>query len=354
MAKKLGSILHQFIADSNSNSLSIPDDGIQSSNEELDVVDYQSFIEEVDQWKQQKKEENESSTKKKKKDPFEKVIENGNRLISEMGIDQIADSFDGFVDNYFLDEEDGELKRNLVQYGRKYARDTQVSAEASEIAKTYSSSERRLEELLTELTNDSDSLQKDITNMRAVRARNFKALSEMLETKVSFHNTKLAVIKEINAMKKNQIELQMKVDKTRKEETGDASSVNRAIQGLFGLGRENLMSSYEDISGSVEAGKETSTYNDEEYDQLIQQKYFNSDQSETDGDKFLKYEGSGAHYILLIDDNGHKNIITEDADGNLLPDYPTPSNIDDLDFVISEATGTATDNMANNYEIRHV
>lgn len=354
MAKSLGKILHQFVADSNPSSLSVPDNDIPVSSDEAELVDYQSFIEEADQWKRQKKEAQQPAVKKKKKDPFDEVIEKGNQLISELGDDQIADSFDGFVDNYFLDEEDDDLKRSLVRYGRKYARDTQVSPEASEIAKTYSGSERRLEDLLTELTNDSDSLQKDITNMRAVRARNFKALSEMLETKVSFHNTRLAVIKEINAMKKNQIELQMKVDKTRKEESGDGSSVNRAIQGLFSLGRENLMSSYEDISGAADAGRESSAYNDDDYDQMIQQKYFSSEQSETDADKFLKYEGSGAHYILLIDDNGHKEIITEDNDGNLIPDYPVPSNIDDLDFVISDTTGTATDNLANNYEVRYV
>lgn len=158
----------------------------------------------------------------------------------------------------------------------------------------------------------------------------------------------------MNAMKKNQIELQMKVDKTKKEESADETSVNRAIQGLFGLGRENLLGSYEDISGASEAGKEDFSYNDEDYDRMIQQKYFSGDNTESDGDKFLKYEGLGAHYILLVDDNGHKEIIVEDNDGNLLPDYPTPSNIDELDFIISESTGTATDNLANNYELRHV
>lgn len=86
----------------------------------------------------------------------------------------------------------------------------------------------------------------------------------------------------------------------------------------------------------------------------MEQKYPCDGKDKTDGDKFLKYEGIGAHYILLLDDNGHKEIITEDSDGNLLPDYPIPSNIDELDFVISESTGTATDNMANNYELRHV
>jgi len=344
MAKKLSATLSQFVASSNSSNFNNPDN-------ETEILDYDSFIEET---KERKREKKEQKKPKSKKDEFERVIEKGEELMKQFTEDQLVDEFDGYIDNYFLDEEDDELKRNLIRYGRKYARDTQVSQEASEIEKEFSGSEKRLEELLSELTDDSDSLQKDISNMRALRTRNYKTLSEMVETKATYHNTRLAVIKEMNAMKKNRIELKMKADKTKKEEQGDETSINRTIQGLFGLGRENLLDSYSDVSGSAEAGMSDNDSYDYDEDEYIQKKYFSNDSSDTveDGDIFLKYEGMGAHFILLYNESGDKQIIVEDNKGNILPDYPIPTNIDDLEFTISESTGTATDNFANQYELR--
>jgi hypothetical protein len=299
--------------------------------------------------------------KKSKPDKFAKVMSQGNDMIDRFMDEDFIDDFDGFIGNFLLDDEDVELRRNLLRYGRKYARETKVSGETSEINKAYSESEKLLSELLDEINEDKKSVQTDINNMRMMRTRNYKALSDLIEAKSQFHNTALSAIKEMNSMKKAQFELQMKVDKTKKEESDDGSASNRAIQQLFGIGRDNIMGSlggYEGVSGASEAGM----YDDDNYssgideDEIIQKKYFSSDEDdvETDGDKFLKYEGRGVHYILLYDDDGSKEIIAEDKDGNIVPDYPLPSNPDDLDFNISESTGTATDNLANNYELRHM
>jgi len=298
--------------------------------------------------------------KKAKRDKFSEVMSQGRDMFDKYMDDDMIDDFDGFVDRFMIDDEDDELRRNLLRYGRKYARETKVSGESSEITKAYSESEKLLSELLDEINEDKKLVQSDINNMRMMRTRNYKALSDLIESKAQFHNTALSAIKEMNNMKKAQFELQMKVDKSKKEEMGDdGSSSNRAIQQLFGIGRDNIMGSlggYEGVSGALDAGTYDNEYSSVDEDEAIQRKYFqnNDDIEESDGDRFLKYEGRGVRYILLYDDDGNKEIIAEDKDGNIIPDYPLPSNPDDLDFNISESTGTATDNLANNYELRHM
>lgn len=305
-------------------------------------------------------EDREYRPKKAKKDKFSEIMAKGNDLLDRYMDDDMIDDFDGFVDRYMLDDEDDELRRNLLRYGRKYARETKVSGESSEITKAYSESEKLLTELLDEINEDKKLVQNDINSMRMMRTRNYKALSDLIESKAQFHNTALSAIKEMNSMKKAQFELQMKVDRSKKEEMGDdGSSSNRAIQQLFGIGRDNIMGSlggYEGVSGALDAGTYDDSYSSIDEDEAIQRKYFQNDDDigESDGDKFLKYEGRGVHYILLYDDDGNREIIAEDKEGNIVPDYPLPSNPDDLDFNISESTGTATDNLANNYELRHM
>ena len=298
----------------------------------------------------------EYSQKKKKKDKFSRIMERGNAMVDAYLDEDLVEDFDGYLGNFLMDDEDIDLKRNLLRQGRKYARDNRISGEASEINKAYSESEKLLSELLKEIDTDKELVQQDITNMRMMRTRNYKTLSDLIESKAQFHNTALSVIKEMNSMKKNQIELQMKVDKVAKEENNDDSSANMAIQKLFSVGRDNLLGGgYADISGANEAGLESDDYSSYvSEDDVIQQKYSsNDDYEESDGDKFLKYEGMGVHYILLYDENSnYKEIIAEDKNGNIVPDYPMPGTPDDLSFDFSPSTGTATDNLANQYELR--
>ena len=353
MGKSLSSSLAKFVS---SEQMIVPSDNENTTEDQI-----RSFEEFMNRDKEER-EERKYIKKKSKKDDFDDIINRGKDLIDDIMDDDIVDDFDGYLDGYMLDDEDAELRQNLLRYGRKYTRDTKVSGESSEISKSYSETEKLLSNLLKEIESDKESVQKDITNMRMMRTRNYKTLAELIEVNSQLHNTELSVIKEMNSMKKSQFELQMKVDKSKKEEAADDSAANRAIQQLFGVGRSNLLGDgdgggYASISGSEEAGSYNSNDNDYGYDEdeIIQKKYFsNDDYEETDGDKFLKYEGMGVHYILLYDDNNYREIIAEDRDGNIIPDYPLPSNPNNLDFEISESTGTATDNLSNQYELRKI
>lgn len=354
MSKKLSSSLSQFLSSNTQNQFENPfNDEIPESSQQLSRALSNSEMESEDSYAK------ECVKKKKKKDKnrdkFSDVLQKGNNLVSDMlNEDDYIDDFEGYLDGYFEDDEDTELRMNLIRHGRKYARENKVSGETSEIHKAYSENEKLLSDLLKEIEADKELVQKDISNMRMMRTRNYKTLSDLIESKANFHNTALSVIKEMNSMKKNQFELQMKVDRTKKEEANDDSTANRAIQQLFSIGRSSILSSggdgtYADISGAMEAGVEDTRYYED--DEAIQRKLFD-EYEESDGDKFLKYEGMGVHYVLLYNDDGYREIIAEDKDGNEIPDYPLPSDPDNLDFSISESTNTATDNLSNQYILR--
>lgn len=295
---------------------------------------------------------------KKKKDKIQEILDESNEFLEENYGDLIFD-FDSYMNGKFSEDEDADLRNNLIGLGRKYARDNKGTAESSEVAKAFSKSEKALDDLYSEIQKDKIDLQKDIASMRNMRTRNFKSLADLVTTKSALHSTALSTIKEMNAIKKAQFDINFKSKKDDKDNADSTDNTNRAIQSLFGIGRDNILGSvggYESVSGaiseSLDSVKASGSYTEND-DEFIQKKYF-SDTDESDGDKFLKYEGMGVEYILLIDDDSNYQVIAESADGDIIPDYPMPTNVDELNFNISESTGTAEDDLHRKYKVRHI
>lgn len=305
-----------------------------------------------------KQKEKKKEKKSKKKDPFEELVSEVEDVIMEDEDEEDGKlDFDEYLEDFILEDEDDNFRNDLIKQGRKYTRSTLTSKESSEIQKVYAGSEERIEHLLIDIEEDSRKLQDDITHLRMTRSRNYKALSDMIEQRRGYHDSTLRAIQELNKMTKDKIELQLKVDREHKDENSDGDIIaTKAIQNIFGMGRGNLIGSYADMSGSKEAGQPIEAGTIDE-DALIEKKYFpeDEDEPETDGDKFLKYEDRIVELILEIDDEGHPiDIVAEDQDGNVLPDYPTVDIADDLTFNISETTGTATDNLSQRYKVRRI
>lgn len=311
------------------------------------IIDVEEYIE-TSKKKEKKKETLSSRTRA--------ILDHAKELTANLD-DELADEIDDYLESKFFDDEDSDLRRSLVSMGRKYARDTAITGETSVVARAFSGAEKRLDQLLTEVRSDKESLQKDISTMRAMRTRNFKVLSELIETKGQFHATELSVIKEMNATTKAQFDIQSKI-KERNEESDNAdAAASKAMQQLFGMGRSELISSVGGYSAMSGAGDndndDIETYMSTPSDEFIHKKLFN-DVEETDGDKFLRYENDGVEYILLVDkDNGDTTVIAEDKNGNIVPDYPMPSNIEELSFDIDESTLSATDDLHRSYKVRY-
>jgi len=354
MADKLGlsGSLAYFASQNSSQSFDNP---FEESEVEYNVISESEVRRVIDQDTEMRAEKKKRT---KKKDKFARIIERGSSFVDQFAEDELTYDFDGYLSGYLLDDEDAIMKNNLVTLGRKYARDTRTSAESSEVTKAYFVQEKALEALLNEIEKDKASLQKDIDGMRVCRSRNFKTMGELISTKAQYHNMALGVIKEKNAITKVQFDLQMKKQKDKDAEGSNDATASRAIQQLFGMGRNNIMSGvggYEGVSGAITEGAAIESQDDYgiDDDAMIQQRYFNNDDNESDGDKFLRYENMGVEYILLWDkETNNKEVLAEDKDGNLIPDYPMPNNIETLNFDISESTGTATDDLHRTYRLR--
>ena len=285
------------------------------------------------------------------------------KITKRMTTDMI-DDFESFLDDEsnFSDEDSDELRNGLISMGRKYARDTGVSAEQSEITKTFSSSEKRLKDLYDEIARDKVNIQKDIDQLRGMtRGKNYKALSDLNSSKTSYHSTQLQAIKEMNSIKKTEFEMRMKERAAKLANStggGDDISTN-TIRSLFGAGRNDIINAaggYSKVSGATGTSISQSFVSDDMTDDEIEQTYFSDEPEETtDGDKFLEYEGKGVEYTLLVDDdNSPIEVVAKDRDGNIVPDYPMPTNVDQLQFNINMTTQSAEDELHRKYKVERI
>ena len=296
---------------------------------------------------------------------IDKIMETTKQLSISVGLAESADDFDNFLDDddgYFSAEENSEMRNNLISLGRKYARDSATSKENSEITKTFVDSEKRLKALYEELDRDKGSLQKDIERMR-VPGRGGKTLADLISVKNSMQSTQLSIVKEINTMRKNMYDMRQKEALRKEAENAGGSDINsNTLQSIFSSARSGLvnnMGGYSGITGSSDDDSSVSAYSfdNEMSDEEIQKRYFRDDNSSDsdDGAKFLEYEDRGVEYILLLDDSDKvQGVIAEDRDGVMIPDYPLPNNIDELNFDIDPISKVATDNLHRNYHIRRV
>ena len=275
----------------------------------------------------------------------------------------MIDEFESFLDDdsMFDSEESDELRNGLVSMGRKYARDTGISSENSEITKTFSDSEKKLKSLYDEISKDKVNIQKDIDQLRSLtRGKNYKALSDLNSAKTSFHTTQLQAIKEMNAIKKAQFEMRMKERAAKMTSGGDGSEdiSTNTIRSLFGAGRNDIVNAaggYSKVSGAI-GGTISDSFQSDLSDDEIEDKYFADEkEEETDGDKFLEYEGRGVEYTLLVDDdNSPIEVVAKDREGHVIPDYPMPSNVDQLQFNINMTTQSAEDELHRKYRVEKV
>lgn len=289
-------------------------------------------------------------TKKKKKSDIDKLIDIDDTL--ENIVSESSISFDDYLDNLSIGDaiEDASLKRELTVLGRKFARETAITGDESEIARAFNPQESYLKSQLEDVSADLIAVQKDIEYIRGYRTKNYKALSELIQTKNQLQTTCLNIVKELNNSKKVQIDLKAK-DKAKDMNESTSQVSARALKSLFSMDRREL-------SNALSADSSSYYNNDESYisEDAGEESYCAehcNDANESDGDKFIKYENSGAHYVLVVNEGTDvKQVITEDKDGNLLADYPLPTDVNDLDFDINYQSKTATDQLHRNYVLR--
>lgn len=297
-----------------------------------------------------KKEYDLSDDRKKKEPTIKDIIEDEsiNKIIRDNSSD-----IDELFANIGEDDENQRIKSGLIGLGRRYARLHEDDGTSSEVDKAFNPQIDKLNDLLVEVTRDTDEVEKDINQIRRmINGRNYQRMNELIETKATLHNTTLSIIKELSAIEKNKFDIKAKLNKD-KIDNGDPSMMSgNVLQSIFGVGHDALLSSVDGREGSSGAIMyDESPEDSDEYGAMIYNKNFpESDEEESEGDKFIKYENRGIEMILHESQNGDKEIYAQDAEGNIVDDYPIPSDIDSLTFDINVRTGVATDQLQRKYK----
>lgn len=259
-----------------------------------------------------------------------------------------SSSFDESLDDLFAHiSEDDELSNSLIAQGRKYARDHGASSESGEIHNAFDPQIRMLEKFVQEVDADAKGAQRDIDSLRMARTRNTKSLADLISAKSSIRSSQLSAIKEISALRKNMIDLEMKAKAAKAADNAAESEAAFAVQKLLSSDYSDDPIDHTQISGAQHSN---SAYPEYEYsDEIVDAKYFNDDEEESEGDKYIKYEDRNVELHLQIDADGNESIVPIDKNGVVVSDYPLPPDVNELRFVVHDDLGIATDQLNREY-----
>lgn len=278
-----------------------------------------------------------------------KEIKKLNRKLDKLTIDN-GISVDDIFDSIELNDQNANVRSALIGMGRKYARSHEVSDEDNEVARSFSPQELKLDDLYNEVSSDIVQIEKDLTEMRAMRTgRNTQRMNELITAKAQYHNLRLSILKEQSSIKKTQYDIKAKVDREKGQGIDDGLVSSSIIQSVFGMGHDTLLDS---VGGrAASSGASNGNIQEQTYDSYVEVDETEYD-GDSDGDKFIKYENAGVDLVLEEAVDGSRRIYAEDKDGNPIPDYPLPTNLESLTFDINHRAGVATDQLQRNYKYR--
>ena len=285
-------------------------------------------------------------------------LESSFKALSDMmpGGDDYDPAFDELIEDAFYDDEDVALRNSLIAMGRKYAiKGMEEASESSEVNRAFVKQEQYIEMAIEELNRDAAAIQRDLEMLRMSRTRSYKALSDLASAKTSNISAKLSAIKQLTEIQKTKYDIELKLKREKNEgATENGYAATQAVQKLLGIGRANLLGAdeYELTTSNIE-DPGNADYDDGRPESAIQ-RVLDIPEAVTDGDKFIQYENDGVEYVLDVDrGTDHKQIYAITKNGDVIPDYPMPSNPDQLQFSINEVIGEATDQLQRRYRLRY-
>ena len=259
---------------------------------------------------------------------------------------------DTLLDDIELSDQNITIRSSLISMGRKYARDHDSDGDENEVSRAFSPQEMKLNDLYSEVSKDIDQIDKDLVEMRMMHTgRNMQRMTELINAKAQYHNTRLSILKEISSIKKSQFDIKSKINKDKPQDGDNSMLSSSIIQSVFGMGHESILDSVggRTVSSGANVGSvnESPDYYDEPDDLVIEE-------DDSEGDKFIQYENAGVELVLEEYDDGTKKVYAEDRDGNKVHDYPIPNDINSLTFDINTRAEIATDQLQRNYKYRRV
>ena len=269
--------------------------------------------------------------------------------------DEYDATFDALIETAFIEDEDVSFRNSLIAMGRRYAiQGLEGNPDTSEVTQAFTRQERAIDDLVAEIDKDTVAVNRDIEQMRMSRTKNYKAMADLISARVSFANVKLSAIKELNNIQKTKFDIKSKMDKSAGGgDDGGGMTAAQTIQRLFSVGRKNMVAAVDyDTLSSEEA-----SYGDDDENANRAMTIIHDEAplppASTDGEKFIEHEGEGVEYVLDIDsESDQKQIYAVNKHGDVIPDYPLPSNQEQLSFQINELAGEATDQLQRRYRLR--
>lgn len=270
--------------------------------------------------------------------------------------DEYDPKFDEMIEGIFEDDENVGMRNSLISLGRKYAiKGMEEGAEASEVNRAFVRQETALEDLMSEINQNSAALGRDIEMLRMSRTKSYKSLADLVSAQATMTNAKLSIIKEMSSIAKTKFDITTKIKKESANADADSGmSATHAVQRILSLGRASLVPDDDDGDYAPSTGSHVAAADfDDGRPETAIHMAMDIPPAETDGDKFIEHEGEGIEYVVDINsEDDSKQIYAIDKAGNVVPDYPMPSNPDQLSFQINELAGEATDQLQRRYRVR--
>lgn len=276
------------------------------------------------------------------------------------------DKFDSLIEGTFETDEDVTFRNALVSMGRKYAVEGAKgeSKAASEVSRSFARQETAISALIEEYIQSTNDVQNDLNMIRGTRSRNYKALADLVSAKASMLSGRLSAIKELDSIAAKKHELEIKLEAAKKEDgSGNSAEASRVIQQLFAVGRGNYIgldspgdtgaTEEEYMAAHGDASPGGADYDDGRMETAMHEAMEPDYDDSMDGDKFIQHEHEGIEYVLDIGEDGsERQIYAINKSGDVVPDYPMPTDPGSLSFDINDRMGTATDQLQRKYRVR--
>lgn len=281
------------------------------------------------------------------------------RQLEDDAMDALMDDFDELIEGAFESDENVAFRNSLVTMGRKYAIEgMQHSGESSEVSRAFAKQEQMIYDLIDEEIKAGLSIQKDLEFLRTARTRSYKSIADLASAQASLFGQRHSAIAELNKIAEKKFSITSKLKEG--QDSGSEGAATRAVQQIFSMGRKSLVMGDSPGDSGITEEEYQASLNGQDYeaplpadpDSVINITRPVPD-AVTDGDKFIEHENENVEYVLDIGEDGtRKDIYAINDAGEIIPDYPLPSDPSSLNFMINNLTGVAVDQLQRTYRVR--
>lgn len=259
---------------------------------------------------------------------------------------------DIILDDLFdaIDDEDEELRANLVNLGRKYSAGSPSAKDESDIETRFAPQLNELNKLSTSVENASRAVDNDLSQIRMARSRNSKALADLVSARSSLFSTSLSIIKEKSNIQKTILDMQIKMKDKNAAVEANAAATQAAVQEVLNSGLISYDADFDSPDSENEGSGENKVRSGDTMSDEERVKSIFGDESRP-GDDYIKHEYDGVQlHVRMNRDGSDKQIVAIDKNGEEVPDYPVPDgDPEELGIQANDDIGIATDGYNREY-----